>query len=72
MIKKLETLVRKFLLRTFEGFEISYFVFIDQKNYLPFGHALDHKKAYDNDQGPNTGGMVFSNQNKFLEINQKN
>ena len=40
-----------------EGFELSYFAFFDKKSYLPLGYALDHKKAYDNDKGPNTGGM---------------
>ncbi len=56
--KKLGDSGKKILIEDFlEGFEISYFVFIDQKNYLPLGYALDHKKAYDNDQGPNTGGM---------------
>ena len=66
--KKLGDSGKKILIEDFlEGFEISYFVFIDQKNYLPLGYALDHKKAYDNDQGPNTGGMgVFYHQNKFL------
>ena len=40
-----------------EGFELSYFAFCDKKSYLPLGYALDHKKAYDKYQGPNTGGM---------------
>ena len=39
------------------GFEISYFAFVDKKTFLPLGYALDHKRAYDNDKGPNTGGM---------------
>ena len=39
------------------GFEISYFVFFDKKSFLKLGYALDHKRAYDNDKGPNTGGM---------------
>ena len=40
-----------------EGFEISFFAFFDKKSFLPLGYALDHKKAYENDAGPNTGGM---------------
>jgi len=40
-----------------EGFEISYFAFFDKHTFLPLGYALDHKKAYENDMGPNTGGM---------------
>ncbi len=40
-----------------EGFEISYFAFFDKQNFIKLGYALDHKKAYDNDKGPNTGGM---------------
>ena len=40
-----------------KGFEISYFVFIDKNGFSKLGYALDHKRAYDNDTGPNTGGM---------------
>ena len=39
------------------GPEISFFYLISGPNYLPVGLARDHKRAYDNDQGPNTGGM---------------
>jgi len=40
-----------------EGYEISFFAFFDKKTFIPFGYALDHKKAYEDDIGPNTGGM---------------
>jgi len=46
-------LIEEFL----EGEEASFFVLSDGKNLLPIGSAQDHKTAYDNDQGPNTGGM---------------
>lgn len=39
------------------GFEISYFAFFDKNGFKKLGYALDHKKAYDYDKGPNTGGM---------------
>ena len=40
-----------------DGFEISYFTFVDNNTYLPLGYALDHKRAFDDDKGLNTGGM---------------
>jgi len=39
------------------GEEASFFVLTDGSHVLPIGTAQDHKRAYDGDQGPNTGGM---------------
>jgi len=39
------------------GEEASFIVMVDGKNVLPFATSQDHKRAYDNDTGPNTGGM---------------
>ena len=39
------------------GFEASYFVICDGKNFVSLGFAHDHKKVGENETGPNTGGM---------------
>lgn len=39
------------------GEEASLFVVCDGAHYLTLVPAQDHKRAYDGDQGPNTGGM---------------
>lgn len=39
------------------GPEISFFVLTDGVSVLPLAGAQDHKRAYDGDKGPNTGGM---------------
>ena len=39
------------------GREASFFVLSDGTRALPLGSAEDHKRAFDADRGPNTGGM---------------
>ncbi|MFH1075639.1 MAG: phosphoribosylamine--glycine ligase [Pseudomonadota bacterium] len=39
------------------GEEASFLAFTDGKSLLPLPSSQDHKAIYDNDQGPNTGGM---------------
>lgn len=39
------------------GQEVSYHVVSDGRRYIPLAPAQDHKRAFDGDKGPNTGGM---------------
>jgi phosphoribosylamine--glycine ligase len=39
------------------GQEASYFVLADGTSFIHLGSAQDHKRIFDGDQGPNTGGM---------------
>src|SRR5437870_9225891 len=48
-----EFVVEEFL----QGEEASFFVLSDGENAVPLATAQDHKRVFDGDQGPNTGGM---------------
>ncbi len=39
------------------GEEASYFLVVDKKGFKNFGTAQDHKKVFEKEKGPNTGGM---------------
>ncbi|MCX7759662.1 MAG: phosphoribosylamine--glycine ligase [Hydrogenothermaceae bacterium] len=40
-----------------EGEEASYICMVKDDKFIPMPSSQDHKRAFDNDQGPNTGGM---------------
>ncbi len=48
-----EVVIEEFM----EGEEASFFVLCNGETCLPMGTAQDHKRAYEGDKGPNTGGM---------------
>lgn len=60
-----------------EGLEVSFMVASDGKNFVSFLPSQDHKRAYDGDRGPNTGGMgayapvPFVNRNLIRLIDER-
>lgn len=47
------------------GPEVSVLAFTDGKTLVPMVSSKDHKRAYDGDKGPNTGGMGTISPNPF-------
>jgi phosphoribosylamine--glycine ligase len=59
---------KKIIIEEFlDGFEASYFVLCDGKNFLPLGFAHDHKRVGENETGPNTGGMGTFAPSPFID-----
>ena len=48
-----EVVIEEFL----DGREISFFALSDGETAIALASAQDHKRVFDHDQGPNTGGM---------------
>lgn len=48
---------RILLEETLEGEELSFILLTDGETYAPLVPTRDHKRVFDGDQGPNTGGM---------------
>jgi len=55
-----------------EGEEVSVLAFSDGENVVPMVSSQDHKKIYDHDRGPNTGGMGAYSPVPFYDENSKN
>jgi phosphoribosylamine--glycine ligase len=48
---------RVMLEETLEGEELSFILLMDGERYVPLAPTRDHKRVFDNNEGPNTGGM---------------
>ena len=65
--KSLSNAGNKVVLEEFlTGFECSLLCFTDGETIVPMVSAKDHKQIYDNNVGPNTGGMGTISPNPFM------
>src|SRR5579859_7090268 len=53
------------------GEEMSFIVLTDGRGIIPLAPTQDHKAIFDNDQGPNTGGMGAFSDNLILSDRQR-
>jgi len=57
---------RVMLEEALEGEELSFILLTDRERYAPLVPTRDHKRAFDNNQGPNTGGMGAYSSDELL------
>jgi phosphoribosylamine--glycine ligase len=57
---------RVLLEETLEGDELSFILLTDGERYAPLVPTRDHKRVFDNNQGPNTGGMGAYSSDELL------
>jgi phosphoribosylamine--glycine ligase len=57
---------RVLLEETLEGEELSFIILTDGENYAPMVPARDHKRVFDGNRGPNTGGMGAYSSDELL------
>jgi phosphoribosylamine--glycine ligase len=54
-----------------EGDEVSFIALCDGKTAVPLEPSQDHKRIYDDDHGPNTGGMGAYSDSRILSTAQR-
>jgi phosphoribosylamine--glycine ligase len=57
---------RVLLEETLEGEELSFIILTDGENYAPMVPTRDHKRVFDGNKGPNTGGMGAYSSDELL------
>jgi phosphoribosylamine---glycine ligase len=57
---------RVMLEEALEGDELSFIVLTDGERYAPLAPTRDHKRVFDNNEGPNTGGMGAYSSDELL------
>jgi phosphoribosylamine--glycine ligase len=67
-LRAIETLGPNLVIEEFlEGEEVSFIALCDGRTALPFEATQDHKAVYDNDCGPNTGGMGAYSDGRLID-----
>ena len=57
---------------TIEGDELSFIILADGEKYVPFVPTRDHKRVFDGNKGPNTGGMGAYSTDDLLSSEMRN
>jgi phosphoribosylamine--glycine ligase len=62
---------RVLLEQTLEGEELSFIILTDGERYAPLLPTRDHKRAFDGNEGPNTGGMGAYSSDELLPADRQ-